>query len=133
MKLLITTHSIGSREDVSSRSIFLYCPPSLTPLTEADRILLREANRTKMEHFIYVFLGTIHKSQEVWNTGVYYRAPAPGSVKSVLHAEILMPPKLSAGDDTNQMDAIFVSVCVIRAIEEDISRIQAQLPPTTTR
>ena len=57
-----------------------------------------------MEHFVYVFLGTIHKFQEVRNT--VYRAP--GSVKSVLHAESLMP-KLTAGDDTNQMDAMFVS------------------------
>ena len=80
-------------------------PPGAHTL-EAELTLLREANRKKLEHFVYVFLGTIHKSQEVSNT-VLHRAP--GLVKSVLHAKSLMP-KLSAGDDTNQMDAMFVSV-----------------------
>ena len=81
-----------------------FLPPD-TQTSEAELTLLREANRKKLEHFVYVFLGTVHRSQEVRNT-VYC---TPGSVKSVLHAESLMP-KLSAGDDTSQMDAMFVSV-----------------------
>ena len=85
--------------------VFASLLPPGAHTSEVELTLLREANRKKLEHFVYVFLGTIHKSQEVRNT--VYRAP--GLVKSVLHAESLMP-RLTAGDDVNQMDAVFVSV-----------------------
>ena len=85
--------------------VFASLLPPAAHTSEAELTLLREANRKKLEHYVYVVLGTIHRSQEVRNT--VHRAP--GSVKSVLHAESLMP-KLTAGDDTNQMDAMFVSV-----------------------
>ena len=53
--------------------VFVSLLPPGAHTSEAELTLLREANQKKLEHFVYVFLGTIHKSQEVRNT--VHRAP----------------------------------------------------------